>query len=95
MTYKFKWNGHHHFGLPNIYKFCFLYMEQRHALCIISRILQVRSRVLKDLTSTPPFSLRVCDTKAIPSAVAFALARMASASPDEEVPLIDVNGKSN
>lgn len=68
-------------------------MEQRHALCIMSRILQVHSRVLKDLTSTPPVSLRVCDTMAIPSAVAFALARMASASPDEEVLLIDVYEK--
>ena len=70
-------------------------MEQRHAPCIMSRILQVHSRVLKDLTSTPPFSLRLCDTMAIPSAVAFALARMASASPDEKVLFIDVYEKSD
>ena len=37
---------------------------------------------MKDLTSTPPCSLRDCDTMAIPLAVACALARIASASPD-------------
>lgn len=34
------------------------------------------------LTSTPPCSLRVCETVAIPLAVACAFARIASASPD-------------
>lgn len=36
----------------------------------------------RDLTSAPPCSLRVRDTKTIPFAVACALERMASASPD-------------
>ena len=35
-----------------------------------------------DLTSTPPCTLRACDTMAIPLAVACALAIIASASPD-------------
>jgi len=39
---------------------------------------------LKTLTSGPPFSFRDFDTTASPSAVAFALARIASASPEEE-----------
>lgn len=38
---------------------------------------------LNDLTSIPPLSFRVCETVASPSAVALALARMASASPDK------------
>lgn len=37
---------------------------------------------IRDLTSAPPCSLRVRYTKAIPLAVACALDRMASASPD-------------
>lgn len=46
-------------------------------------LLYVCSRALNDLTSIPPLSLRVCETVASPSAVALALARMASASPDK------------
>lgn len=41
-----------------------------------------RGHELRDLTSASPCSLRVCDTNAIPFAVACALERMASASPD-------------
>lgn len=71
-----------------------------HALGVVYTILPVmHSRTLNEPTSTPPFSLRDCDTMASPSAVAFALARIASASPDIEVLLIrrmkDVYGKSN
>jgi len=39
---------------------------------------------MKILTSGPPFSFRAVDTRASPSAVAFALARIASASPEQE-----------
>lgn len=35
-----------------------------------------------NITSTPPFSFRACDTMARPFAVACALAMIASASPD-------------
>lgn len=38
-----------------------------------------------NLTSTPPLSLRACDTTAIPLAVACALARIASASPEQNM----------
>lgn len=39
---------------------------------------------MKILTSGPPLSFRAVETRASPSAVAFALARMASASPEED-----------
>jgi len=45
---------------------------------------KLQQKELHSLTSGPPFSFRACDTRLSPSAVALALAIMASASPEKE-----------
>lgn len=46
---------------------------------------EIQIEGIEKLTSAPPLSLRAFDTRARPSAVALALAMMASASPEEEI----------